>query len=136
MNKINNIRNQINQFYKDKKELQNKKHSNLNRRLYAKYYQSSKWKSLRTYKFIETPFCEVCERQGIIKQCDEVHHLRKFLSGKTEEEKWILLLDYSNLCSCCTHHHHLFHDYMRLYGKDEATIDEVLDYEKKCEEFL
>lgn len=135
-NNINHIRNQINIYFTNKKIEHNKKRSKQNQRLYGKYYQSSKWKDLRSYKFIHTPYCEVCDRQGIVKECDEVHHLHVWRTGKTEEEKWQLLLDYDNLCSCCSYHHHLFHDYLRRYNKDQATIEELLEYEKKYEEFI
>lgn len=133
---IQHIRDQIVQHYKDKKELYNKSKSIKNRRKYGEYYQSSKWKDLRAIKFVNDPCCEVCKQQGIVKPTEEVHHLHVFLSGKTEEDKWSLLLDYSNLCSCCRYHHHLFHDYLRRYNKNQATIDELIEYEDKYKEFL
>ena len=135
-NNITHIRDQINTYFDNKKQEHDKKRSKNNRKIYGKYYQSPKWKELRAYKFANTPYCEVCDRQSIVKECDEIHHKIPFLTGKTEEEKWSLLLDYNNLISCCSYHHHLFHDYLRRYNKDQATIDELIDYEKKYEEFL
>lgn len=136
MNKINHIRDQINTYYANKREEHNKKKSKSNNRKYGVYYQSSKWKHLRAIKFVNNPCCEVCERQGIVKPTEEIHHLHVFLSGKNELDKWTLLLDYNNLCGCCAYHHHLFHDYLRRYNKTECTINDLLSYEERYKEFI
>ena len=76
---------------------------------HAKYYNSALWKHLRNSWIKEHPVCEICYRQGIIKAAEEVHHIRPFTRGLTEEERWTLLLDEDNVISLCRHCHEEVH---------------------------
>ena len=67
----------------------------------AKLYASSGWKILRMERLVEHPTCERCENLGILTLACEVHHVIKFLSAKSEEEKIELFYKYSNLMSTC-----------------------------------
>lgn len=133
MTDINRIRSNIANYYKQQKENKAREHSaNSN---YNKYYQSSKWKKLREwYKSIK-PLCEVCERQNIVTPATECHHMHPFSNGITEEDKWNLLLNPYNLCNCCTHHHILFHKYMKSHHTDSCSIDNLLSYEEEINKY-
>lgn len=76
----------------------------------AMYYNSKQWKSLRHSYFIRHPICEMCLRQGKIKPTEHVHHKTEFLSGRTEQERWKLLLDPFNLMSVCAACHRKIHN--------------------------
>ena len=136
MSNITNIRNKINQHFADKKEDYIKKKRENNRRKWGRYYHTPQWQSLRQWKFLHDPCCEVCSKQGIVTPTDEIHHLTTFGSATTEEGKWRLLLNPANLCSCCSHHHDLFHRYMKDKGTNTATIDDVIQYEEYLNSFI
>ncbi len=78
----------------------------------SQYYNSKGWKRLRALYINNHPLCEQCLLKCRSVPAEEVHHIRPFLFGKTEEERWNLLLDYSNLMSLCRachdeiHRHH------------------------------
>ena len=76
----------------------------------ARYYNTSQWHNLRDRYIKEHPFCEVCESQGRVKLAQQVHHKIEFLSGKTDEERWALLLDEDNLQSVCNKCHYEVHN--------------------------
>lgn len=75
----------------------------------SKYYNSKYWKKLRTQYIQEHPICHDCMLEGISRPAEEVHHLTSFMNGKTDEERWDLLLDPNNLVSLCIKHHHERH---------------------------
>lgn len=75
----------------------------------SKYYNSKQWKNLRNYYIRRNPLCEICLNKGIVKAAEEVHHIRPFLSGKTDEERYKLLTDESNLMSLCIPCHKEIH---------------------------
>ena len=69
-----------------------------------KYYQSPRWKKLRNWYISLHPICADCMIEGRSVPATEVHHIKPFGLGKTEEEKWELLLSPDNivcLCSSC-----------------------------------
>lgn len=127
---INTIRSNIESFYNKRKEDKNKKNSYAHNKRWNKYYGTKQWHELRTRYYNDHPCCECCEAQGIVKAADDIHHLHVFSSGPTEQDKIRLLLDYNNLCALCKYHHQMAHEYMKHYNKDEATIDEIIEYEK------
>ena len=63
MSKIETIRSNITKHYEKKKEEYQKRKSRDNRYKWSKYYQDSKWKSLRELKISHQPICEVCEAE-------------------------------------------------------------------------
>ena len=79
------------------KELPYKHENNVS----GKYYNTKQWKNLRNYYIRRNPLCEICLSKGIVKPANEVHHIRPFLSGRTDEERWQLLTDEDNLQSLC-----------------------------------
>ena len=73
------------------------------------YYNSRGWKQLRRAYNMSHPLCERCLLKGISRQAEHVHHVRPFLTGKTDEERWQLLLDPTNLQALCRECHEEVH---------------------------
>lgn len=63
-------------------------------------YNSRKWKELRNEYITEHPNCEIC---GKIAQ--QVHHKRRFSTGKNKKDMLKLAYDRNNLMSLCKHCH-------------------------------
>jgi 5-methylcytosine-specific restriction protein A len=76
----------------------------------AQYYNTSQWHNLRDYYIKHNPLCERCLENGIVKPAQQVHHKIEFLSGRTDDERWRLLLDEDNLQSLCTKCHTEIHN--------------------------
>ena len=87
------------------------------------------WRRLRDTYILLHPICEECLKRNIVTPATEVHHARKFLSGKTEEERWQLFLDESNLRATCKKCHNGYHRKMDRYGLN--TCDDLTDTEYK-----
>lgn len=72
---------------------------------YASFYNSKEWIALRNQKFYEADgLCEICKKNGIIKQGKEVHHIEPI------EQNWDKRLDYNNLILLCTDCHNSQHE--------------------------
>lgn len=84
-----------------------------------KYYNDRRWKILRNWYIRENPLCEICMMMGISKEAEHVHHRKEFLKGKTEEERYELLLDPDNLQSLCAEHHMEIHNKRRKEEQEE-----------------
>lgn len=105
-----NIRNHLEQQKKNTEESIKRRNNKWN-----KYYQSNDWKQLRKWKINNNPICENCYHFGLVTPATEVHHRIPFSTADTEERKWQLLLDPSNIVSLCSSCHDLFHNTMRHY---------------------
>lgn len=92
-----------------------------------KYYGSAAWKRLRSTFYSEHPCCEECLKRQKITPTSDIHHLRRFSSGKTEEERWTLLLSQNNLRALCESCHMKYHIKMKRYGLD--YVDGLTDKE-------
>ena len=75
----------------------------------APFYNSKGWKILRNSYISNHPLCERCLEKGISTPAEHVHHIKEFLSGKTELERWNLLLNPNNLMSVCINCHNAIH---------------------------
>lgn len=128
---INRIRSNIKQYYKQKKEEHYREYSKKKNEQWYKYYQYPGWKKLRDYYYTIYPCCQVCEKQGIITSTDEIHHIKPFSTGITDEAKYNLLLNSNNLIALCKHHHLLAHKYMREKQTDKADIDDIIAFEEE-----
>ena len=72
---------------------------------YAEFYNSIAWKNLRNQKFYDANgLCELCKKDGIIKQGKEVHHIIPI------EEDWNKRFDYDNLILLCPDCHNAQHE--------------------------
>ena len=136
MTDIVNIRNNINNYYKNKKEEYLKHKQKTKRDRYSKYYGSKQWHDLRNRYYSIHPICEVCERQGLIRPADHIHHKKRFLSGINETAKWRLLLNPTNLLAVCERHHKYAHEYMNKYNTDTADIEEIIQYEEELNNIM
>lgn len=126
MSKIQTIRNNIDNYYKQQEIERNKEKAKRRNSHWNKYYSNKYWHELRNKYYMQHPCCECCERQGIVTPAEAVHHRKKFAAGLTEQAKWNLLLSENNLLACCRRHHDLAHVYMERYHTDTAGIDEIL----------
>ena len=75
----------------------------------AKYYNSKYWMNLRNSYIVNHPLCEECLKEDIITPAEHVHHIKEFLKGVDDGERWSLLLDENNLMSVCVKCHHKLH---------------------------
>lgn len=62
------------------------------------FYQSRKWRSLRSLKLQQTPLCEQCGRKGILTPAQMVDHIVPINKGGAP-------LDLGNLQSLCNKCH-------------------------------
>ena len=128
MKEIERIRNNITKYFEDKDKAYEAKRAHIRNKKWSKYYQNAEWKKIREHKYNDTPCCEICEKLGYAVPADAIHHLRPYGNGETQQEKKRLLLDYNNLCSCCNEHHKQFHYYMRTYGLDYLSPEDLIRY--------
>ena len=131
MSKIQTIRNNIDNYYKQQEIERNKDKSKRRNSCWNKYYSNKYWHELRNNYYMQHPCCECCERQGLVTPTEEVHHKKRFSAGLTEQAKWNLLLSEHNLISVCKYHHDLAHVYMERYNTDTAGVDEILSIDTK-----
>lgn len=78
-----------------------------------KIYNSKEWKKLRKAHIMLNPLCQDCLEKGIVKQAEEVHHIKPILSAKDDLEMLTLALDPDNLRSLCADCHHITHNKTR-----------------------
>ena len=97
------------------------KQESINRRnnKWQKYYGDKRWKQLREYIMRNNPLCVDCLFEGRSVPAVEAHHIRPFGDGKTEEEKWSLLLDPSNICPLCSFHHDKRHAILKQQNRND-----------------
>lgn len=72
-------------------------------------YNSARWQALRKAKLRDHPLCELCERQGIVKPADDVHHIQSFMQTDDPDTRRALAFDYDNLMSLCDECHSKIH---------------------------
>ena len=75
----------------------------------AKYYNSTLWHNLRNSYIHKNPLCEECMKDGVVRPATRVHHIKPFMSGLSEDERWQLLTDVHNLMAVCDLCHHKLH---------------------------
>lgn len=73
------------------------------------YYNKKEWGKLRNKYYKEHPLCEECLKEGKYVPADDIHHIKHFMSGKTEQQRLALLLDENNLKALCKFHHKCEH---------------------------
>lgn len=134
---IVNIRNKINNYYKEKKEEywknRHKQQSKRRNSKWNKYYHDNRWQLLRTAYYTAHPLCECCLKCGYVVPGEHIHHITRFDSGNTEEAKYNLLLNVNNLVCLCRHHHDIAHKYMHEHNVDKADIDDIVQYENELD---
>lgn len=88
----------------NKKDIQDTRNNKWN-----KYYQLKRWKLLRDYYMQIHPLCEICLFNGRSVPAEHCHHRVPFSQGNTEDERYALLLDPSNLQALCRKCHEKIH---------------------------
>jgi hypothetical protein len=84
------------------------------------YYTSKAWNRLRNLYISLHPICEECIKHGHVEPATEIHHLRPFMSEKTEEARWNTLLNESNLIAVCNKCHYAYHYKLRRLHLSET----------------
>lgn len=75
------------------------------------FYNTGKWKALRTKKMQDQPICENCYYNGQVTPAEDIHHIQSpFLKGYTRIRKNELMFDYNNLMSLCKRCHSDYHN--------------------------
>jgi len=92
-----------------------------NKAAYQDIYQDPRWKRLRAQKLRDNPICERCEKKGIVRQTEEIHHKKPFEISANREELEHLAFDYYNVISLCIPCH-----------KEEHKNLHILDINNKC----
>lgn len=80
-------------------------------------YDTRRWRNLVRIKLMDSPLCELCQKKGVIRPAENIHHIVSFMSTDDPIERSRLAYDYSNLMSLCVECH-----------------SEIHKNEKKCEE--
>ena len=125
MSNINTIRSNINNYYNKKKEDYIQSRIQKHNDYWNKYYGSKQWHDLRNSYYQLHPICECHEKLGIIVPAEEVHHLKVWSKALTEEGKWNLLLNSSNIACLCKFCHKMAHNIMRQRNTDYISLDEL-----------
>lgn len=129
MSRIQTIRSNIEAHMQQQRDEYYKERNNKRNAKWNKYYTSKYWKDLRRWKITKDPLCEMHLKYGYNVPATEVHHLRPFGTGITQEAKWKLLLNADNLCSCCRSCHDEFHRQLTIQNKD--YIKEIIPVDLK-----
>ena len=129
MSRIQTIRSNIEAHMQRERDEYYKERNNKRNAKWNKYYTSKYWKDLRRWKITKDPLCEMHLKYGYNVPATEVHHLRPFGTGITQEAKWKLLLNADNLCSCCRSCHDEFHRQLTIQNKD--YIKEIIPVDLK-----
>lgn len=75
-----------------------------------KVYQSQRWRLLRLTKLADSPLCERCLKNGVVKEAVDVHHIVSFMATDDEVMRKALAYDYANLMSLCKECHQYIHN--------------------------
>ena len=117
MRKIDKIREKVKQKLQERTQYQQEKYMQ-HYNLWNKYYSTSTWQNLRTLKLGQQPYCECCYKyKGRVVPATCTHHCVPFATGSTDQEKWQLFTDYSNLMSLCDDCHKEVHRQMNHLHK-------------------
>ena len=92
---------------------------NRHNKKWQKYYGDKRWKQLREYIMRNNPLCVDCLFEGRSVPAEEAHHRIPFSTGKTEEEKWSLLLDPSNVVPLCKKCHDKRHAILKQQNRND-----------------
>ena len=58
---------------------------------------------------LHTTLCEMCEKKGIVKPADDVHHIQSFMEVDDQDARRLLAFDFDNLMSLCDECHSEIH---------------------------
>lgn len=98
------------------------------------FYNSEAWKSFRKTYISLHPLCSICLSHNVITPTEELHHIRPFLTGETEEEQWELFLKESNIISTCKICHSNLHKKIDKYNL--LSCSELTDTEYNIAHYI
>lgn len=81
--------------------------------IYNKIYNTSRWRKLRQAYLMQHPLCELCEKDGKVKEAVEVHHITPISNAESELQMKDLGFNPDNLMALCEFHHHQLHNQMK-----------------------
>ena len=95
-----------------------------------KFYNSKAWKDCReAYKKSVGGLCELCQKEGVIRSGEIVHHINH-ISPETEEDPEILL-SFDNLQLLCQEHYTKQHPeiYLKTWERSGIPLRYKIDEE-------
>lgn len=75
-----------------------------------KIYNSERWRRLRAWKFLCSPLCELCLKEGKTIPAEDIHHIISFMSTDNPRQRLFLAYDFDNLMSLCKQCHQRIHN--------------------------
>lgn len=76
-------------------------------------YHHPRWRKMRETYLMDHPLCQQCLKSDKVTPATDVHHIRPFLTGNNDMERYALAFDVNNLMSLCEQCHHDLHRSMR-----------------------
>ena len=107
-----------------KKRTYKRYNENEKRKIRIRFYNKKDWKLLREKKLSIQPLCEQCQKKGIITVAEDVHHIKNFTIGNTEEEMLDMFLNINNLMSLCKKCHGEIHQKTKNNKIENENLDE------------
>lgn len=90
-------------------------------KIYREFITSTKWQRLRRQKINANPLCEMCQREGIVKAAQEVHHKTPVESAPARTDQELLMFSLDNLQSLCRECHKKVHEVLGKNTKEERA---------------
>lgn len=81
------------------------------------WYHTTAWRTLRNAILRDNPFCVECRKNGIMQAANVVDHIKPVSSGKTAQEREILMWNESNLQGLCNACHNSKSGKEKNYGR-------------------
>lgn len=91
------------------------------------FYGSMAWRRFRDTYVSLYPLCQECLKHDRVNPTEHIHHIKPFMSGNSEEERWRLFLDENNVIALCSTCHHAIHNKINKYNM--AACSELTDKE-------
>ena len=81
--------------------------------IYNNVYNTARWRKLRQAYLMQHPLCELCEKEGKVKEATEVHHITPISNANDELSMKDLGFNHDNLMALCEECHHKIHNEMK-----------------------
>lgn len=85
--------------------------------IYTRLMNCTEWRKIRERQLYKQPWCEECQRHGVVRSAEVVHHVVEVETGRTEQEQRELAYSESNLQSLCRKHHNALHAEMKSHSR-------------------
>ena len=100
---------------------------------YTRLINTTRWRHLRAQVLTAHPYCEECEKQGVVTPATVVHHREPVEGAHSEAEQAALMYNPGNLEALCRECHkaiHLADGYntkARHKERKQLRVDEAVD---------